>query len=171
MRVHPEILKMTKFDTPLGRMIAIGSEAVLYLLEFEERKGLEQQIENVKRKMKAPLIPGKSSSLISIQAELHEYFLGHLKEFQTPIYFSGTPFQCRVWEELTKIPRGATSSYLSVAQALGKPTACRAVARANASNRLAIIVPCHRVINTGGMLGGYAGGVLRKQWLIDHEKD
>lgn len=82
----------------------------------------------------------------------------------------GSSFQMRVWEELEKIPFGQTRSYQEIATAIGRPTACRAVARANSTNQLAIIIPCHRVINSSGALGGYAGGLSRKQWMLKHEQ-
>ncbi len=82
----------------------------------------------------------------------------------------GSPFQKQVWKALQQIPHGQTCSYADLAAAIGKPTACRAVANANGANQLAIVIPCHRVINSDGKLGGYGGGVSKKQWLIDHEK-
>lgn len=105
-----------------------------------------------------------------IESELAHYFDGVNMIFKTHVHLIGSPFQKRVWEELRKIPPGKTRSYLQIAQLLKKPTACRAVAQANGANQLAIIVPCHRVINTNGELGGYGGGVARKRWLLEHEK-
>ena len=87
------------------------------------------------------------------------------------MFLLGSPFQKQVWEELKKIPSGETRAYLAIAKAVGRPTACRAVANANGANQLAIIIPCHRVINTNGELGGYGGGIARKQWLLDLEKN
>ena len=97
------------------------------------------------------------------------YFAGQLKAFTTPLAPTGTPFQKRVWEELQKIPHGETRSYAAIAAAIGRPTAFRAVAQANGANRIAIVIPCHRVINTSGALGGYSSGVERKQWLLQQE--
>jgi AraC family transcriptional regulator of adaptative response/methylated-DNA-[protein]-cysteine methyltransferase len=101
---------------------------------------------------------------------LDNYFAGKLKQFKTPIFWSGSVFQKIVWDALVRIPYGETRSYADVAASLGKPSAFRAVANANGANPLAIVVPCHRVINTDGGLGGYGGGLARKKWLIDHEK-
>jgi AraC family transcriptional regulator of adaptative response/methylated-DNA-[protein]-cysteine methyltransferase len=151
-------------ETPLGPMMAIADEKALHLLEFAERKNLERQIKRFKT------IPGRTPPIDSIEKELGQYFDGALKTFRTPHAFQGTPFQRRVWEELQKIPFGETRSYSALASAIDRPKAFRAVAQANRSNRLAIIIPCHRVINASGNLAGYAGGIPRKQWLISHER-
>lgn len=164
------ILKASWLDTPLGPMIAIADETVLYLLEFVDRRGLEREVERLRKKMKSAIIPGHTQSISFLENELKQYFEGSLIEFKTPLLYFGSPFQKRVWEELKKIPSGETRSYLEIAAAIGQPTACRAVANANGANQFAIIIPCHRVINTNGELGGYGGGLSRKKWLINHEK-
>ena len=105
-----------------------------------------------------------------MERELREYFAGTLNAFQTPIRRFGTPFEQRVWDELMKIPPGETRSYADIAQTMGQPSASRAVARANGANPLAIVIPCHRVIRANGEIGGYGGGLARKRWLIEHEK-
>jgi len=167
---HSNILKASWLDTPLGPMIAISDEKVLYLLEFVDRRGLEREVERLRKKTKSAIIPGHTQPINSIEAELKKYFEDGLLEFKTPIFFLGSSFQKRVWEELKKIPSGETRSYSEIADAIGKPTACRAVAQANGANKFALIIPCHRVINTNGELGGYGGGLTRKKWLINHEK-
>jgi len=101
--------------------------------------------------------------------ELLAYFAGNLRVFTVPLDMQGTDFQLRVWNELLKIPYGETRSYAQIAEAVGRPKAVRAVGAANGSNPLAIIVPCHRVIGADGSLTGYAGGVARKRWLLEHE--
>jgi AraC family transcriptional regulator of adaptative response/methylated-DNA-[protein]-cysteine methyltransferase len=164
------ILKASWVDTPLGPMIAIADEKTLHLLEFVDRRGLEREIERLRRRTKSAIIPGTTQPIISIENELKQYFDGNLKKFKTPIICLGSFFQKHVWEELQKIPPGETRSYSDIACAIGKPTACRAVAGANGANQLAIIIPCHRVINTNGELGGYGGGISRKNWLLNHEK-
>lgn len=164
------VLKTHWLDTPLGPMIAIADERALYLLEFVDRRGLEREVELLRKKTKSAIIPGVTRPINSIECELQQYFKGTLKEFQTPLFFLGTPFQRHVWEELRKIPCGETRSYLDMASAIGKPTAHRAVARANGANQLAIVIPCHRVISTDGKLTGYGGGLTRKKWLINHEQ-
>ncbi|RAL26199.1 bifunctional transcriptional activator/DNA repair enzyme AdaA [Thermoflavimicrobium daqui] len=164
------ILYASWLDTQLGPMIAIASEEALYLLEFVDRRGLEREIERLREKTKSAIIPGYTKPIRSIEHELNQYFDGKLREFKTPIFLLGTHFQKRVWEELQKIPFGETRSYAQIAATLGNPTAYRAVAQANGANQLAIIIPCHRVINSSGELGGYGGGLGRKKWLIHHEQ-
>lgn len=164
------ILKASWLDTRLGPMIAIADEEALHLLEFLDRRGLEREVERLRQKTMSAIIPGETEPIRSIERELSQYFDGELKEFKTPVTFLGSPFQKSVWEVLRNISYGETRSYSDIARALGKPSAFRAVAQANGANQLAIIVPCHRVINSNGELGGYGGGLTRKKWLIDHEK-
>lgn len=164
------ILKTTKLDSPLGPIIVISDEDSLYLLEFIERRGLEFKIERLRIKTNSAIISGRTKAIDLIEQELESYFLGNLKDFKTPIHILGSPFQKRVWQELMRIPYGETRSYLDQANSISKPTAFRALANANGANQLAIIIPCHRVINNNGDLGGYGGGIYRKEWLINMEK-
>lgn len=163
-------LKASYFDTPLGPMIAIADEKLLYLLEFVDGRGVEREIERLCQKTKSAIVSGSTSVITSIENELKLYFEGKLKEFKTPLFILGSPFQNTVWTALQTIPFGETKAYADVARVLGKPTAFRAVANANGANQISIVIPCHRVINTNGGLGGYGGGVSRKQWLLQHEK-
>ncbi|HCD1062610.1 TPA: methylated-DNA--[protein]-cysteine S-methyltransferase, partial [Listeria monocytogenes] len=142
----------------------------LLLLEFVDRKGLETEIKKLRMRLNAAITPEKTIIIQQIEAELAQYFNGELIDFKTPIRYIGSDFQQNVWEELRRIPIGETISYKGLAEKLGRPTASRAVARANGANQLSLIVPCHRVINTNGALGGYGGGLARKEWLIKHEK-
>jgi len=151
-------------------MVTIADESELYLLEFVDRRGLEREVERLRKKMHAAIIPGQTVPIQSIERELTQYFEGTLTEFKTPLHLIGSPFQQSVWEQLREIPAGETRSYADIALALGKPAAYRAVAQANGANQLAIVIPCHRVINSDGKLGGYGGGVARKEWLSNHEK-
>lgn len=164
------ILKCQWMDTPLGPMLAIADDEALYLLEFVERRGLEREIERMCQRLKAAIVPGDNAILNSINQALNDYFTGKSLTFKTPIKVIGSPFQQTVWQALQTIPTGETRSYLDIAKQINRPTACRAVARANATNQLAIIIPCHRVVNQSGQLGGYAAGIERKQWLLDHER-
>jgi len=168
---HFHILKASWFDTRLGPMIAIANDEALCLLEFVDRRGLEREIERLREKTKSAIIPGHSQAISSIEEELNQYFDGKLREFKTPLFLLGSSFQKRVWEELKKIPYGQTLSYSGLAAAISSPMGSRAVAQANGANQFAIIIPCHRVINTNGELGGYGGGVIRKKWLIHHESN
>ncbi|MFD0698753.1 bifunctional transcriptional activator/DNA repair enzyme AdaA [Paenibacillus sp. GCM10027628] len=168
---NQQILKASWLDTRLGPMIAIADEQALYLLEFIDRRGLEREIERLRRKTKSAVIPGSTPPIDSIERELRDYFEGKLTEFKTPVKLIGSPFQKKVWEQLREIQPGQTTSYGDIASALGKLSAYRAVAQANGANQVAIVIPCHRVINSNGDLGGYGGGLSRKQWLLDHEKN
>jgi len=164
------ILKAAWLDTRLGPMVAIANASDLLLLEFVDRRGLEREIERLRDKTKSAIIPGRTKPIDLIEKELEQYFQCGRKQFNTPIALLGSEFQKNVWRELIEIPSGETRSYADIALAINKPSAFRAVARANGANQLAIIIPCHRVINTNGALGGYAGGITRKEWLINHEK-
>lgn len=154
--------------TPLGQMLAIADNNFLYLLEFISQKNLSRALISLQKKF--TITEGKNALLTNLENELEKYFKGSLKKFQTPIEFLGTEFQKIAWQNLQQINYGQTKSYLEQARALGKNSAYRAVANANAANKIAIIIPCHRVINSNGKLGGYAGGINKKQWLLDHEK-
>jgi AraC family transcriptional regulator of adaptative response/methylated-DNA-[protein]-cysteine methyltransferase len=151
-------------------MIAITSDTALYLLEFIDRPGLECEIELLGQKTKSVIISGRTDVINVLEKELQLYFSGELKEFKTPLFFLGSPFQHKVWQELQKIPYGQTRAYAELAEAVEKLSAFRAVAQANGKNKIALIVPCHRVINKNGNLGGYSGGINRKKWLIHLEK-
>ncbi|ALC82899.1 MULTISPECIES: bifunctional transcriptional activator/DNA repair enzyme AdaA [Bacillus] len=167
---NSSVLKASWLDTKLGPMIAIADEEFLFLLEFVDRRGLEREVERLREKTKSAIIPGRTQPINLIEKELTQYFNGELREFKTPLALLGSPFQKSVWHELKKIPIGQTASYSRIAESIGNPSAFRAVARANGANQLAIIIPCHRVINANGELGGYGGGLSRKRWLINHEK-
>jgi AraC family transcriptional regulator of adaptative response/methylated-DNA-[protein]-cysteine methyltransferase len=151
-------------------MLAIANDSALYLLEFVYRRGLEREIERLRTRTKSAIIPGRTPIIDSIDAELKAYFQGTLTHFKTPLFWLGSPFQKTVWEELMKIKPGQTCSYAEIARNIGMPKAFRAVANANGANQLAIVIPCHRVINTNGDIGGYGGGISRKSWLLNHEK-
>jgi AraC family transcriptional regulator of adaptative response/methylated-DNA-[protein]-cysteine methyltransferase len=165
-----KFLKTSWLDTPLGSMIAIADDRFLYLLEFADCRGLEKEVKYLRQKTKSVILPGIAEPIHSIENELRQYFDGTLKKFETPFVCFGSPFQKQVWEKLQKIPFGETCSYADLAKAIDNPSAFRAVANANGANQLAIVIPCHRVINTNGNIGGYGGGIERKQWLINHEK-
>jgi len=114
---------------------------------------------------------GKNSDDVLEQAaeQLDAYFAGELRDFAVPLAPAGTPFQQQVWRMLRGVPYGGTTTYRALAQQLGKPHAARAVGAANGSNPIAIVIPCHRVIGSGGSLVGYGGGLERKRWLLDLE--
>lgn len=141
-------------NSPLGILeIAGRSEGIVSI-------GFDAQMPNV------PSIP---NCLQEVIRQLEEYFKGTRKKFEIPLLLEGTDFQKRVWSELTQISHGRTVSYRDIATSLGKKNAVRAVGNANAKNPIPIIVPCHRVIGSNGKLAGYAGGLWRKKWLLQHE--
>ena len=164
------ILQVRWYESPLGPMLGIASNSALELLEFTDRRGLERAIGRLCSRRKCSIIPGDNPILENLRGALNDYFSGNKLQFDLPLGLTGSPFQQAVWQQLRKIPPGATRSYTEQAKAIGKPKAVRAVARANGDNHLAIVIPCHRVIGADGKLTGYGGGLHRKRWLLDHEQ-
>jgi AraC family transcriptional regulator of adaptative response/methylated-DNA-[protein]-cysteine methyltransferase len=117
------------------------------------------------------MVPGETDHLRQLRAELTDYFAARRREFTVPLVYPGTEFEQRVWNQLLAIPCGETRSYQDLARTLGQPGASRAVGRANGMNRIAILIPCHRVVNQNGELGGYGGGLWRKRILLELEKE
>lgn len=163
-----EPLKAAWLDTRLGPMLAVADDSSLFLLQFLDRRGLERQVERLRKKVRLPIIPGDSPTIRLVSKELARYFDGRLQEFSVSLRFAGSPFQEKVWAELRSIPYGSRRSYSGLAASIGSRRARRAIAQANSANPFTIIVPCHRVVAANG-LGGYGGGVGRKQWLLEHE--
>ena len=157
-----------KIQTPLGEMLAIKSEKGLCMLEFFDGKSTEKQLKEIEN-IGDILSKEEDEVLNLLGEELNLYFEGALKEFTVPLDFIGTDFQKKVWNELLKIPFGETRSYKEQSIAVGDLLAIRAVANANGKNKIAILVPCHRVIGSDGSLTGYAGGKKRKQFLLELE--
>ncbi|MBL8693669.1 MAG: bifunctional transcriptional activator/DNA repair protein Ada [Planctomycetes bacterium] len=162
-------LASSQIDTPLGPMLALADDAGVRLLEFTDRRGLDRECREICRRLQARILPGENAPLRAARRALDRYFsTGAMPEIATaPI---GSPFQLRVWSYLLNIPAGETRSYSQVAADLGIPRASRAVGRANGSNRIALLIPCHRVIASDGSLSGYSGGVSRKRWLLQLEQ-
>ncbi|HXC98445.1 MAG TPA: methylated-DNA--[protein]-cysteine S-methyltransferase [Verrucomicrobiae bacterium] len=165
-----DCLRAALLDTPLGPMLAAASSTALCQLEFADRRGLERSYAEMRKRFGLPVVPGENEIIKTLRAELREWFEGKLRKFSVPVNICGTPFQERVWKELQRIPYGRTASYLEIARRVGKPAAVRAVARANGTNRLYLLVPCHRVIAKDGELSGYGGGVWRKRALLELER-
>jgi O-6-methylguanine DNA methyltransferase len=140
------------------------------LLEFEERSELNAEIEILEKHFKATREQGTNTHIDSLEKELVTYFKGELKTFKTPLICQGSDFQLRVWDALLKIPYGVTRTYKEQTATLGDPKAIRAVASANGKNKIAIVIPCHRVIGSDGSLTGYAGGIDRKRFLLNLER-
>jgi AraC family transcriptional regulator of adaptative response/methylated-DNA-[protein]-cysteine methyltransferase len=163
-------IRLAWIETPLGPMVAGATGKALCLLEFSDRRMLEAQLATLSRRYRLPLFPGDSPLFERLRSQLGEYFAGQRRTFDLPLDFRGTEFQKRVWESLLRIPYGRTRGYAQLAAELGRPGAARAVGQANGLNRIAILVPCHRVVNAGGGLGGYGGGLWRKLRLLETEK-
>jgi len=164
-----QLIQTTRIFTPLGPMLAGATEDGICLLEFTDRRMLETEIKRLTKQLNARFVPGLSKLLDELKIQLGEYFSGKRKNFDVPLVLLGTQFQKRVWAELRAIPYGSTHSYKEQAEAIGKPNAVRAVAKANGDNSIAIIIPCHRVVGANGNLVGYGGGLWRKQYLLDLE--
>ena len=152
-------------------MVGGASSEGICLLEFSDRRMLEAQFDRIRRRFAIPIVPGDSDLLQQLRAELAQYFAGDRRDFTLPLIYPGTEFEQRVWSELLAIPCGETRSYQDIARTLGQPGASRAVGRANGMNRIAILIPCHRVVNQNGELGGYGGGLWRKRILLELEKE
>jgi methylated-DNA-[protein]-cysteine S-methyltransferase len=158
------VLTTTTVTSPLGPLLLHAADATLSGLYFEGHR---------------PAPPARPAGTIAVApttapfgevaTQLDEYFAGTRRTFDLRRVGAGTPFQRDVWDALCEIPFGHTVSYGALAVLIGRPTAVRAVAAANARNPLSIVVPCHRVVGAGGSLTGYAGGVERKHWLLAHE--
>jgi AraC family transcriptional regulator, regulatory protein of adaptative response / methylated-DNA-[protein]-cysteine methyltransferase len=164
------VLLGRRIETPLGSMLALADDKALRLLEFVDRRGLERELALLRRRLKCAVVPGDNALLDAAARQVGEYFSGERMRFDLPLAPLGSEFQQKVWRELGRIPPGATRSYAEMARRIGRPGAARAVGRANGSNMLALVIPCHRVINADGTLCGYAGGLWRKRRLLEHER-
>lgn len=163
------IVTVSRLTTPLGPMLIAVSDEGLCLLEFVDRRMLERQIQRVAKYSGAAFVPGTHELIEQTAGELAEYFKGERKELTIPIDAPGSDFQEKVWSALKTIPYGETWSYQQLAKAIGSDGAARAVGRANGDNRIAILIPCHRVVRADGDLGGYGGQKWRKRWLLNLE--
>lgn len=168
--LQTNIIYCERIATPLGQMLACASAKGICLVEFLDRKMLETELQEISRLLNATFLVGKNDHLKQLTKELHEYFAGGRHVFTVALDTPGTAFQQTVWESLRAIHYGETLSYSQQAHVLQKPNAVRSVAQANGRNRVAIIIPCHRVIGENGELKGYGGGLHRKQWLLDFEQ-
>jgi AraC family transcriptional regulator of adaptative response/methylated-DNA-[protein]-cysteine methyltransferase len=161
---------MTRFTTPLGAMVAAATPRGVCLLEFADRRGLENELRDLARRLNCVAVPEEDDALRRVRTEMADYFDGRLRDFTVPLDLVGSPFQLRAWEALRRVPYGVTRSYAEQAASIGSPAAVRAVGRANGMNRVAIVVPCHRVVGADGKLTGYGGGLWRKRRLLDLER-
>jgi methylated-DNA-[protein]-cysteine S-methyltransferase len=147
-------METTYIKTPIGIAKIVGDENGVSLISVSDEGIISLEIPTI---LQEPV------------SQLHDYFEGKRTNFTFKLNPSGTEFQEKVWNELLEIPFGKTMSYLELSKKLGDVKAIRAVASANGKNPLWIVVPCHRVIGTDGSLTGYAGGLWRKKWLLEHE--
>ncbi|PVW15098.1 methylated-DNA--[protein]-cysteine S-methyltransferase [Marixanthomonas spongiae] len=152
-------MKTAYVNTPIGWMELIGDASGLASAMFIDD-------EKVSKTAISETLP---DSLQKTMEQLTEYFEGSRQTFNIPLNPNGTKFQKKVWQQLQSIPFGKTTSYQKMANALGDPKVIRAAASANGKNPISIIIPCHRVIGSDGSLTGYAGGLHRKKWLLQHE--
>ncbi len=166
---NAEVITLSWIPSAVGPLIAGTTSNSVCLLEFSDRRMLETQLQTLRRRFRAALVPGKNPLTEALQQQLGEYFAGKRSQFTVPLSYPGTPFQQQVWSALLQIPYGSTCSYRELAGRVARPNAVRAVGTANGMNRIAILVPCHRVVNTNGELGGYGGGLWRKRMLLDLE--
>jgi AraC family transcriptional regulator of adaptative response/methylated-DNA-[protein]-cysteine methyltransferase len=164
-----ELLVASWIDTPLGPMLAIAGDNGLELLEFVDRRALEAELRELRRSLGA-VVPGEHSVLRKTAEQMREYFAGTRRDFDIPLNMRGSAFQLAAWRALCEIPYGETRSYADMARRVGSKDAVRAIGRVNGQNRIAVVIPCHRVIRSDGSLCGYGGGRWRKQWLLDHER-
>jgi O-6-methylguanine DNA methyltransferase len=161
---------LTMLQTPLGRMLAGATDDGISLLEFTDRPMLPTQLDVLARRLRRPLVAGRHPLLDRLAEELDGYFARRRQSFDLPLVAPGTPFQERVWTRLRQIPTGGTLSYEALADAAGRPGAQRAAGTANGANRIALVIPCHRVVRKSGEIGNYGGGSQRKAWLLAHER-
>jgi len=166
---NTRVITVTRLLTPLGPMITAVSGKGICLLEFIDRIKLATQLDKLSKQLNGRFVPGQHQLFDELEKQLSDYFDRKLTKFSIPLDLPGTEFQQKVWQQLLKIPYGETCSYQQQAEAMNSPKAVRAVAKTNGENRIAIIVPCHRVIGKNGKLTGYAAGLWRKQRLLELE--
>ena len=167
LQLHRVLMK--RINTPLGTMLAGAVPAGICMLEFEDPKRLEKQSKSMRKYFRYPMQVGNHPLLDQLEQQLNQYFSYERLHFDIPLVAPGSTFEARVWRELRSIPHGELVSYGEIARRIGMPRAARAVGLANSSNRISILIPCHRVIRSNGLLGGYAGGKDRKTFLINLE--
>ncbi|MFN8241305.1 MAG: methylated-DNA--[protein]-cysteine S-methyltransferase [Bacteroidales bacterium] len=164
------MLFYSSFDSPLGKLTAASVDDKICMLEFSDSNRVAGTLEELSALTGYTPSESTGGILTDLSFQLDEYFSGKRKVFDLPVKFFGSDFRIRVWNELLRIPYGETRTYLQQTLLLGDSKAIRAVASANGANRIAILVPCHRVMGANGKLTGYAGGIWRKRWLLELER-
>ncbi len=165
------LLAVAPLETPLGAMLLGAVRGKLCLAEFTDRGRLEAQLRRVRQRLHATLVPGRETPIDCAAEQLAEYFAGSRRHFDLPLVPAGTELQRQVWETLLQIRYGETWTYGQVAAAIGRTRAARPVGSAVGANPISIVIPCHRVIGSGGALTGYGGGLWRKRRLLDLERE
>lgn len=160
---------MRRYDAPCGELVVGSFGERLCLCDWVVERHHRCVVDRLKRLLHAEFEESSSPVIEKAMARLDEYFSKKRYDFDLPLLLVGTEFQKRVWNELLKIPYGKTTSYGTMAENLGVPTASRAVANANGANSMSIFIPCHRVIGSNGTLTGYGGGLYAKEFLLKHE--
>ncbi len=164
-------LSITNYESPIGPIAIHATDTAVSRVEFAGEQSEESEEERSRSRSSSSLQPGAHPLLEEMQRQLAAYFAGDLRCFDLPLALDGTPFQRQVWQQLLSVGYGQTASYQNIAEAIDNPKAVRAVGAANGRNPVSIIVPCHRIIGSGGRpkLTGYGGGLWRKEWLLRHE--
>jgi O-6-methylguanine DNA methyltransferase len=170
MRSGDAAVVMTMIPTPLGPMLAGTTDDGICLLEFTDRPMLATQLRVLEHRLGRPIVAGHHPHLDRLSVELDEYFAERRTSFNVAVVAPGSQFQERTWAQLRSIPPGETLSYAELATRVGRPGAQRAVGTANGANRVALVIPCHRVVRKSGETGNYGGGRWRKAWLLAHEQ-
>lgn len=165
------VVNILRLSSPIGSIIACATEKGVCFLGFVGQKRIEKHFDEIQKEFNAIILPGKNKHLEKVKEEITEYFDGKRETFSIALDIVGTDFRRKVWNELLNIPYGKTVSYKEQAMAIGRVKAVRAVASANGANKISIIIPCHRVIGSNGTLTGYAGGLHKKSWLLNFEKN
>lgn len=164
-------LQVAQVSSPLGPLMVAGDAEAVHLVEFWDRRMLETQFAVLEKRLRVVFFPGETAPMQQMRDELAAYFAGELQHFTTPLRYPGSLHQEQVWSALLDVPYGETWTYGQLAAHVGRPAAVRAVARAVGENRLAIVVPCHRIVGADGQLTGYGGGLWRKRFLLALEGD
>lgn len=168
-RRHAECAVAGMIESPIGPILAAATPPAVCHLSFADERDMQALAEAMRRQSGLPVVPGTNEPLERLRVELREYFAGRRRKFTVPVQARGTEFQMACWKGLQRVPYGGTISYAELAERVGRPGAARAVGQANHRNPVSIVIPCHRVVNAGGELGGYGGGLWRKRWLLDLE--
>jgi AraC family transcriptional regulator of adaptative response/methylated-DNA-[protein]-cysteine methyltransferase len=164
-----EPIAVLTWMSPIGALVLGAVDAGICLLEFSDERRVERQAAALHRWFGGPVVRESHPHLDTLRHQLEEYFARTRQEFSLPVVTRGTPFELATWSALRTIPYGHTVSYADIARTIDNPGAVRAVGSANGRNRIAIVIPCHRVVNTDGQLGGYGGGLWRKKRLLELE--